>query len=322
MAVKFTNNAATTLTSAVSISDTTIAVASNTGFPSISGSDYFYVSIDSEVLKVTSVSGTTFTVDAATAAHDNGNTVELRVSAEVLNDVRTETTNRSISDSTSTTSSTTSASSTAVKDALASAQTYADSVGIDFTSSTSAPSSPTDGDHWFDSTNGILYVRADSNWIDVSTAGGGDANVQADWTQSTTTHDAYIQNKPTLSGTNTGDNATNTQYSGLVSNIAHPLVETAVPTGALFTDTNTTYTASGLVAIDGSNNITTTATGNQTQSEINALGITATSVDLGNWTITESGGVAYFATSGTNKMKLDASGNLTVVGNVTAYGTV
>ena len=47
-----------------------------------------------------------------------------------------------------------------------------------------------------------------------------------------------------------------------------------------------------------------------------------TTVDLGNWTITESAGVLYFATSGTNKMKLDASGNLTVVGNVTAYGSV
>jgi hypothetical protein len=50
--------------------------------------------------------------------------------------------------------------------------------------------------------------------------------------------------------------------------------------------------------------------------------ITTTSVDLGNWTLTESGGVLYFATSGTNKMKLDASGNLTCVGNVTAYGTM
>ena len=45
-------------------------------------------------------------------------------------------------------------------------------------------------------------------------------------------------------------------------------------------------------------------------------------VDLGNWTVTESAGVLYFATGGVNKMKLDASGNLTVVGNVTAYGSV
>jgi hypothetical protein len=50
--------------------------------------------------------------------------------------------------------------------------------------------------------------------------------------------------------------------------------------------------------------------------------VQATTVDLGNWTVTESAGVLYFATGGTNKMKLDASGNLTVVGNVTAYGTI
>lgn len=50
--------------------------------------------------------------------------------------------------------------------------------------------------------------------------------------------------------------------------------------------------------------------------------VQATTVDLGDWTVTESAGVLYFATGGVNKMKLDASGNLTVVGNVTAYGTI
>jgi len=44
--------------------------------------------------------------------------------------------------------------------------------------------------------------------------------------------------------------------------------------------------------------------------------------DFGNWTITESGGSLYFATGGTNKMKLDASGNLDVVGNVNANATI
>jgi hypothetical protein len=43
---------------------------------------------------------------------------------------------------------------------------------------------------------------------------------------------------------------------------------------------------------------------------------------LNNWTVTESVGVLYFATGGVNKMKLDASGNLTVVGDITAYGTI
>lgn len=75
-----------------------------------------------------------------------------------------------------------------------------------------------------------------------------------------------------------------------------------------------TITASGALtsgAIDaGSASITTTGT------------VNAATVDLGNWTVTESAGVLYFATGGTDKMKLDASGNLTVVGNVTAYGTV
>lgn len=50
--------------------------------------------------------------------------------------------------------------------------------------------------------------------------------------------------------------------------------------------------------------------------------LNATTVDLGDWTVTESSGVLFFATGGTNKMKLDASGNLTVVGNVTAYGSM
>jgi hypothetical protein len=49
----------------------------------------------------------------------------------------------------------------------------------------------------------------------------------------------------------------------------------------------------------------------------NATGVSATT-----WTVSESAGVLYFAASGVNKAKLDASGNLTVVGNVTAYGSI
>ena len=45
-------------------------------------------------------------------------------------------------------------------------------------------------------------------------------------------------------------------------------------------------------------------------------------IGLGGWTITESGGSLYFATSGTNKMKLDASGNLDVVGSVNSNATI
>jgi hypothetical protein len=45
-------------------------------------------------------------------------------------------------------------------------------------------------------------------------------------------------------------------------------------------------------------------------------------VELNGWTITESGGSLYFATGGTNKMKLDASGNLDVVGSVNSNATI
>lgn len=48
----------------------------------------------------------------------------------------------------------------------------------------------------------------------------------------------------------------------------------------------------------------------------------ATTVDFGDWTITETSGVLKFATGGVNKMSLDASGNLTVVGNVNTSGTI
>ena len=40
------------------------------------------------------------------------------------------------------------------------------------------------------------------------------------------------------------------------------------------------------------------------------------------FTVTETGGVLFFSVSGVNKAKLDSSGNLTVAGDVTAFGTV
>lgn len=59
-----------------------------------------------------------------------------------------------------------------------------------------------------------------------------------------------------------------------------------------------------------------------TATTVNATTVNATTVDLGNWTVTEATNVLYFATGGVNKMKLDASGNLTCVGDVTGFGTI
>jgi cytoskeletal protein CcmA (bactofilin family) len=101
------------------------------------------------------------------------------------------------------------------------------------------------------------------------------------------------------------------------------------------------------VAFDGSANIAISASVNNNshshtianvtglQTEINtkaelagstgqafsASTLNATTVDLGAWTVTQSGTDLKFAYNGTNRMKLDSSGNLTVEGNVTAYGS-
>jgi hypothetical protein len=53
-----------------------------------------------------------------------------------------------------------------------------------------------------------------------------------------------------------------------------------------------------------------------------AAGAAIANLGLTTWNVTESGGVLYFSVSGVNKAKLDGSGNLTVTGNVTGYGTV
>ena len=59
-------------------------------------------------------------------------------------------------------------------------------------------------------------------------------------------------------------------------------------------------------------------TGNVTGNASGSAGSVATAT----WTVSEISGVLYFKSGGVSKAKLDASGNLTVVGNVTAYGTI
>jgi len=54
-----------------------------------------------------------------------------------------------------------------------------------------------------------------------------------------------------------------------------------------------------------------------------AADIVINSVDMGDWTIEDNGStVLNIKYNGTNVFKLDSSGNLTVTGNITAYGTV
>lgn len=50
--------------------------------------------------------------------------------------------------------------------------------------------------------------------------------------------------------------------------------------------------------------------------------VQASKIDLGNWEIEQSGTSLKFLTGGTCRMQLDSNGNLTVEGNITAYGSL
>ena len=117
----------------------------------------------------------------------------------------------------------------------------------------------------------------------------------------------------------TADKLANSINTAIAANTAKVGITTSQANAIAANTAKVGITTSQITKLNG---IETNATADQTQAEINALGITATSVDLGNWTITESSGTLFFATSGTNKMKLEANGNLTCVGTVTENGTI
>ena len=95
MAVKFANNAYSTLSAGITDAATSFDVASVGTFPTIGVSDHMYLSIVGsayvEIVKVTGVSGTTLTVvrgqDGTTGTEAVlGNRVELRVTTAMLTD--------------------------------------------------------------------------------------------------------------------------------------------------------------------------------------------------------------------------------------------
>jgi hypothetical protein len=138
MAVKFTNNASTTLAAGINTSTTTVTVASGQGalFPTLGASDHFFATlIDSsnnmEIVRVTARSTDTFTVvraqDGTTArSFLTGDKIELRVTAA----------------------------------ALAALQEGGLSIGA------TAPASPTQGDEWLDTLGGARFTRYGGTWVE------------------------------------------------------------------------------------------------------------------------------------------------------------
>ena len=93
MAVVFKNNAKTTLASGINSSATSITVSDGSVFPSLTGSDIFFVTFDdgtnNEIVKVTAVSSNTLTVvraqESTTArSFASGDAAELRLTAGIL----------------------------------------------------------------------------------------------------------------------------------------------------------------------------------------------------------------------------------------------
>ena len=96
MAIKFTNNATTTLSSGINTTATSIGVTDGSVFPTLGTGDITYVTFDddtnTEVVKVTARSGNTLTVvraqDGTSArSFSSGNKAELRITAALMNEV-------------------------------------------------------------------------------------------------------------------------------------------------------------------------------------------------------------------------------------------
>jgi tetrahydromethanopterin S-methyltransferase subunit B len=180
-----------------------------------------------------------------------------------------------------------------------------------------------DGSTWdeaaFNTTGAVLSFNTRTGAVtlsaaDVNTALGSDAVLDSDIGVTVEAYDATILKSADIGTTVQGYDADTAKYDDATANFTGTL-QNGGSNVVVDSDIGSSVQAynANLTAI----NQALTTTSSPTFATLNA-----TTVDLGDWTVTESTGVLYFATGGVNKMKLDASGNLTVVGDVTAYGTV
>jgi len=112
--------------------------------------------------------------------------------------------------------------------------------------------------------------------------------------------------------------------SGASKKVTGAQVKTFVKDGLVASDiTDLTATVTELNYVDGVTSAIQTQLDAKAPSAAPTLSGTITITGgTQSWTVIASGTNLTFAYNGTNKMRLDSSGNLTVVGNVTAYGTL
>lgn len=137
---------------------------------------------------------------------------------------------------------------------------------------------------------------------------------------------AALSNFADLDGPNTFTD-TNTFSGAIASSGTNTFSGANSFTGAAVAFTNVPTFGGGAlpVASGGTGSTTATGTGSvvlATSPTISAPTFTGTTTLGTNWSVVETSGVLFFKYGGVNKMKIDSSGNITVTGNITAYGSV
>ena len=103
MAIKYSNNARSTLAAAINSTVTTMSVADASTFPTLGAGDVMYLTLSdnlnsvTEIVKCTAISGTTCTVvrgreDSSAASWILGSHVQLRITAGLITDLLAEST--------------------------------------------------------------------------------------------------------------------------------------------------------------------------------------------------------------------------------------
>ena len=182
----------------------------------------------------------------------------------------------------------------------------------------------------------IITLNSDETGTPSQDAGitierGTSTNKSLVWTEST---DKWgVGSETFVAGTFEGDLTGNASTATALAT-ARTIALSGDVTGSVSFNGTSNATITATIADDSHNHTIANVDGLQTEIDtkaelagsssqaFSASTLNATTVDLGDWTITESSGTLYFATSGTNKMKLDASGNITVAGNITGFGTI
>jgi hypothetical protein len=142
-----------------------------------------------------------------------------------------------------------------------------------------------------------------------------------------TTHLSSLTLSSALPIASGGTGSTSTTYVNLTSNVTNTLPVAnggsgaTTLTGVVYGNGTSAFTAATgaqIVSAIGSTTVTNATNATTAATATNANQIT----NSGGWNVTPSGTNLYFNYNGTNIGVLTSTGNFTVIGNVTAYGTV